>query len=334
MAFTDPLARLLETVPKDIRKAFLEAFEGIKASVDMRQLVAALEVGDIRRALELVSLEPARFRSLERSIFVAYETGGVDITAGIDRRRRANVQALFDMADPEAKRWIEGHTTDLIRQISDDQRRLVETALSPMRSGLDPLITGDTPQKLALDLVGRVNPLTKRREGGIIGLTTEQAKWAANYADELAGVPDPASLARKLRAPGFDKAIRKAIANNEPLPEKIRQAAIASYRNKALRQRAENIAGNEAHAVLLQAQQDAWDQAIRRGVVEAGAVVRKWVTYGDDRVRQTHAAVPGMNPDGVGLKEPFRTPLGPAMVPGWSFEPGCRCRVLIRVKED
>jgi hypothetical protein len=43
----------------------------------------------------------------------------------------------------------------------------------------------------------------------------------------------------------------------------------------------------------------------------------------DDRLRETHAAVPGMNPDGVALDGTFETPLGRSSGP--PLEPLCRC---------
>jgi hypothetical protein len=38
-------------------------------------------------------------------------------------------------------------------------------------------------------------------------------------------------------------------------------------------------------------------------------------------------AIPGMNPDGVGLHEPFQTPIGPIMHP--AAHPACRCAVVL-----
>jgi hypothetical protein len=55
---------------------------------------------------------------------------------------------------------------------------------------------------------------------------------------------------------------------------------------------------------------------------------RYWRTAGDERVRLAHAAVPILNPYGVPLKEPFKTPLGHRMHP--PLEWGCRCRVHLK----
>lgn len=98
--------------------------------------------------------------------------------------------------------------------------------------------------------------------------------------------------------------------------------------------RAENIALNEASEVAHAGQIAAWEQAIARGAVAADRVRRYWLTAGDDAVRPLHAAVPGMNEGGVALHEPFQTPRGPTLQPGWRFDPGCRCRVRVRIVED
>lgn len=329
----DPLEQLIKGWEPKIRAAFTEAVKSLRDGVRLQRLVDLIRAGDVEGAIAEVGLDPARFRALDLQIRAAYESGGLDITAGIDRARRANVRPIFSPYG-SGQRWITDHTVNLITEVTEDQRVLIRQTLGPLASGTDAMLTGNTPQKLALDLVGRVNKVTGRREGGLLGLTSGQAQWARGFEGKLTGVPDPSALTMKLRDRRFDKAIRKAIETETPLDPKTRVAAVNAYRNRALRFRAGNIADNEAHAVLLQAQQDAWSQAIERGVVEERAVRRFWIDAGDGRVRPEHAAVAGMNPKGVGLREPFQTPKGPAMNPGWAFDPGCRCRVRVRVLED
>jgi hypothetical protein len=52
---------------------------------------------------------------------------------------------------------------------------------------------------------------------------------------------------------------------------------------------------------------------------------RVWIVTPDARLRPEHAAIPRMNPDGVGLDEPFRTPDGDFLNP--PIDPNCRCGV-------
>jgi len=336
----DRIEKLMAEWEPKLRRAFLETFRKIRDRVEIARLTAMVRAGDIAGAVQAVGLDVAQFRPLGAALEAMFEAGGIDATAGIRVVRGPlgfRIAPVFDVRAPNADIWIRSHTTDLIRQISEDQRALIAQAMLPLSSGADPLLTGDTPQKIALDLVGRVSSVTRSREGGILGLTSQQAEWARRYEMELGGgivPPDANALTRKLRDRRFDKSIAKAIRENAPLPEKTRQAMIAAYRNRTLRYRADTIALNEASTGLHQAQVEAWDQAVGRGAVAADKVKRFWITAGDDHVRPLHRKVPGMNAEGVGLHQEFQTPKGPAMQPGWRFDPGCRCRVRVRVIED
>lgn len=330
MAFLDRIERLMKLWEPAIRKAFAQAVKDMRDRVSLRDLVALLKAGDVEGAIRLVGLEPAAFLPLDRTIEAAYVAGGVDASQGIGLR----IAPLFDPRAPAARAFLETHTTDLIRQITDDQRAMIRQVLAPLRNplGVDPMLTGDTPQKLALDLVGRVSRVTGKREGGYLGLTTQAAEWAQNYERQLREL-DAEALTRKLRDKRFDRTVQKAIREGTPLPAEKIEAMVSAYKNKALLYRANTIAENEASTALHASQLEAWDQAIARGAVSEVNVRRFWITAGDDHVRPTHRAVPGMNKAGVRLHEPFQTPKGPTMQPGWSFDPGCRCRVRVRVVE-
>jgi hypothetical protein len=334
MARIDRIEALLKLWEPHIRREFLEAVKTLRDRIRLTELIPLLKAGDVEGAIRLVGLDPAAFRALDRAIEAAFEAGGIDATDGIKVVRGPlglRINPLFDVRAPSVQTWLTQHTTDLIRQISEDQREVIRSVLAPLRSGLDPMLTGETPQKLALDLVGTISRVTGRREGGVLGLTKEQTTWAANYADELAS-GDPKALTRRLRDKRFDRTVAKAIRDGTAIPAEKRAAMVAAYRNRALRMRAETIALNEASTALHQSQVEAWDQAVSRGTVAETNVRRFWL-IADDHARPTHKAVAKMNPKGVRLHEPFQTPKGPTMQPGWSFDPGCRCRVRVRVAE-
>jgi hypothetical protein len=337
MADQDRIAKLIEAWEPQIRAAFLAAVKTWRDRIVLADLVTMLKRGDVEGAIRAVGLEPARFRPLDVALTQAYEAGGIDATLQIRPQMGPlglRISPVFDVRASSAEAWLRDYTAGLIRQITDDQRDAIRQILAPLQSGQDAMLTGETPQKLALDLVGRINRATGHREGGLLGLTTQQAQWATNYERELTGVPDVGALSRKLRDRRFDAAVRKAIAADQPIPAKTREAMVAAYRNRSLLYRANTIAQNEASTVMHESQVEAWDQAIRRGAVAEANVRRFWITAQDDHVRPTHRAVPGMNPEGVGLHAPFQTPKGPTMQPGWAFDPGCRCRVRVRVIED
>lgn len=326
----DRIERLLKDWEPQIKAAFLESVKTIRDRVVLADLVRALKAGNIEAALSIVGIEPVNFRPLAATLERFFEAAGIDATVGVNQGRGVGL-AIFDVRAPRADNWIRTHATQLITQITEDQRQMVREALSPLRLGGDQLLTGDTPQKLALDLVGRVSTVTRRREGGVLGLNAEQAKWAQSYADSLADVPKADALTRKLRDKRFDRTVAKAIREGTPIPAKTREAMVEAYRNRALRLRAETIALNEASEVAHEAQVEAWRQAVGRGVVAEAAVKRFWLDAEDSHVRPWHREVKKMNPNGVGLEQPFATPKGPTMQPGWRFDPGCRCRVRVRV---
>lgn len=333
----DRIEDLLKAWEPEIRAAFLAAIKEIRDRVRLNDLVALLKAGDVEGAIKAVGIEPAAFRPLGLTLERAFEAGGIDATLAIKPVTGPlgiRVAPLFDVKAISAETWLRQHTTDLITQITEDQRTLIKRVLAPLSSGQDPMLTGDTPQKLALDLVGRVSRMTNRREGGLLGLTTQQATWAQNYEAELQGVPSAEALTRTLRDKRFDRTVKKAIDAQKPIPAETREAMVAAYRNRTLLYRANTIALNEASTVAHQSQVEAWDQAIRRGAATEAQVRRFWITAGDDHVRPSHRAVPGMNDHGVGLHEPFATPKGPTLQPGWAFDPGCRCRVRVRVIEE
>lgn len=97
---------------------------------------------------------------------------------------------------------------------------------------------------------------------------------------------------------------------------------------KALRRaRTKAVAGNAAHQIAEAAKLTGWQIAQRFGALPADQR-RYWRTAGDERVRLAHAQVPGMNPNGVPLNQPFATPLGPCFTP--PLEAGCRCKATLR----
>jgi hypothetical protein len=313
----DDIEALTSLWEPEIRRAFLSAVKDHRDRIDMAELVRRLEAGDIDGALSLASPEPASFLSLDRAIEAAFLAGGIASVAGMGKRRAF----AFDFRSLGSQSWLEQHVQTLIRRVVDDQRAMLRAQVG--QSG--------SPRQAARDLAGTTHAGTKRREGGLIGLSSQAAEWARNYERELSGVPSAEALTRKLREPRFDRAVKQAIAEGRPLEPEIRDAAVKAYRNRALRARADSIGLSEASQALHQAQVEAWGQAVAKGIVQASWVRRFWLVTDDEHLRLTHRAVPGLNPNGVGLYEPFQTPKGLAMQPGWSFDPGCRCHAKVRV---
>jgi len=110
------------------------------------------------------------------------------------------------------------------------------------------------------------------------------------------------------------------------------QQAVDRAARRALQLRVENIARTESIWASLEGQAQLWQDAARQGTLDPARFRRTWLVTPDDRLCQTTCApIPGMNPNGVGLYEPFQTPVGPVMHP--PAHPMCRCAVNGRVSD-
>lgn len=317
--------QLLDQWDATLRKAFLDSVYRLRDQAQIDALDRALERGDIDAALRAVGLDPVAFRPLDRALAEAFEAGGNSTSRYIPSTRDANGMRLvvqFNIRNPQAENWLRDHSANLIREIVDDQRDMVRANLTGgMARGLN-------PRTVALDLVGRVNRATGRREGGVLGLTSSQERWVARYEAELASDAPGEALARRLRDKRFDAAVRRAVAAGGPVPADLRAKMVVAYRNRALRYRAETIARTESLRSLHEAQEQAMQQAINSGAVDQSNVTFIWRTARDKRVRDTHWIMSG---DVVRMGESFITGSGARLrYPGDPQGPlheiiNCRC---------
>ena len=124
-----------------------------------------------------------------------------------------------------------------------------------------------------------------------------------------------ASFARRLHEAGLD-------------PEVVERRT-ARYARAQLRYRTEMIARTETLASSNHGQQELWQQAEDRGLLRADRTLRVWLVTDDDRL-DADTCEP-MEDQKVGLREPFITPQGRAlMVP--PAHPNCRCAVGLEIE--
>jgi len=185
---------------------------------------------------------------------------------------------------------------------NDTLRDLTNSAVETVRQIINTgVLEGRDPRDVARDV---------RRH---VGLTPRQAQAVANY--------------------------RRTLEADEKTPrskDKI-DALVEEYRVRSLRARALTISRTEATRAVNQGNMLSWEQAVEDGRVNPDNVVRRWVYTHDLRTRHAHRLIPSMNKQGVGLREPFKSPLGPIMYPGDPAAAAanvinCRCSMIIRVK--
>lgn len=198
------------------------------------------------------------------------------------------------------------------------------------------LADGRNPRGVALEVVGRLNRQTGRREGGIIGLTSQQAGYATNARKQLEAL-DEGYFERKLRDKRFDRTVAKAIREEKPLSRADIDRITGRYADRLLAHRGEIIARTESIAALHAGQFEAARQLVESGKVRADQIVKTWDATGDARTRPTHAAMDGQT---VGLFEAFTSPSGARLMHPHDVSLGapadeiiqCRCFMAVKVK--
>ncbi len=331
----DPFDDLIDDWEPELRNAFLGAVQNVSDQQSIKLISELLAKGDVEAVLRAVGLDPLDFRGLDRAISGAFVAGGdafardVETQAPIKGPEGGIVRFNFNARNPEAENWIRTRSSNLITQIIDDQREMIREHL---RAGLE---AGVNPRTSALSLVGRIDPKTGSRTGGVIGLTSGQEKWQRAYAAQLRS-GDPVelkkALARGLRDKRFDRTVQKAINDGKPIPAATIQKMLIAYRNRSLKYRADVIARTETIRTLGQSQVETWNQAISTGRVKSDQLLKIPVSAKDERVRHRHREVEKLNKDGAKWNEAYETPPGmPAQMHAPYDEPMCRCRERVKV---
>jgi hypothetical protein len=332
-AVRDALAKL----EPQVQRAFLEAIGDITRVIDLQSVVRALEAGDIEAAVKAMRFEASLFGAVDRSLEEAYRAGGIAAIGSLpvirDPFDGGRIALGFDGRHPRAERWARDMSSRLIVEIVEDQRNMARDVI---RQGLE---AGRGPRATALDIVGRVNKTTKRREGGLIGLTSNQAQWVKNAEDQLRAGDYSGYLGRDLRNKQFDNLVAKAARDGRPLTGAEIEKVSGAYRSNILRYRGETIARTETITAYRAGNREGFQQLVDTGAVRDDQIVRVWGATGDKRTRDSHGF---MNGDRVrGLKEPWRVGGSLMLYPGDTSlgasggqTINCRCWEQIRIEYD
>lgn len=328
MAQRSTLDALLKLLTGDMQNAFLAAIQGIVDEVVLQQVIDAVVANNADRAFELLGFNPAALRPITAAIERIYENSGSWTTDGYPRQPGWPI-FRFDVKNPTAEKWVKDKSSELVSRLTDETRTNVRSVLQ------DGIQRGRNPRNTALDLVGRINPATGKREGGTIGLSVNQENWVRSLRINLEQLSSD-YFTKELRDKRFDKIVQKAITDGRSLPLSTIDKLVDRYRSNALRYRGEMIARTESIHAFNVAERESARQVVEIGAVRQKDVTREWDSAGDRRVRPTHVAMDGQT---VGLDEPFKTPSGALLMhPGDTSlgAPGkdtinCRCRVKTKI---
>lgn len=335
---------LLDELEPSIRKAFEEGVDNIRLNRglsrrDQAAMLARLEdairQGDVEEAARTLNLDETAFRQLGKAVGDVFEAGGDEAARKVPKITENNGSTAlfrFDIGNPSAAEELRQHSSNLITGIVEDQRTVIREKLA------EGIAQGRAPRRTALELVGRINAITGRREGGVIGLSSLQARYVENMRQRLLS-GDPAEMAKvfgmERRDKRFDATIRKAIEAGKPLDQATVDRLTMRYSDRLLLLRGETIARTETMTAFNKGQMASMQQAIDEGRVSASIVVKEWHAFLDERTRFTHRL---LNRKQVSFHEKFVTARGamlayPGDPAGGANEIVC-CRCWMETKID
>lgn len=301
--------RIADRLEPEIRDAFLEAVESVRDRIDLAELEAAVRSGDVARVRTALKAQALRRALGQRAGLAEIFRRGFGSTgqasAGVISEE-LGARFAFDFRDPNAIVAARSQVGTLITRIDRDQLLMVRGVMG--RAFSEGLPT-DRSARLIRD---------------VVGIRHDWAQAPLNLRREIEAGQTAAATSRRLDA-ATKQRIRSRVSAGTVTPEfldDVQETYAASLRNR----RGLDIARTEGIRAANLGQDQSWRQARRRGVLSRKAR-RAWVVTPDDRLRETHAAVPFDNPDGVRIGEPFETFLGPVMFP--PLETNCRCGVAL-----
>jgi hypothetical protein len=284
-----------------VQELFIQAMENIVDRAVIEDMIEAIENNDIEALYAASGFTPVVLNTVVNQIEQIYnEAANITISSWPKRLR-----AVFNIRNPKVEEQLSEYSSNFITNISDEIKANIRTTLTDGQS------RGINPKETALNIVGRINPVTKKREGGIIGLSTNQVEWVSNTRKYLENL-DKRYFTLGLRDKRFDSLVKKAIDESRQLTKDEISRLITAYENKALQFRGNAISRTETMQAINRGEYAAILQNIENGLINENQVTKWWDDTHDGRTRLTHIAL-GNNYNrkkSIPFNEPFITTTG------------------------
>ena len=307
----------------EIANAFLAAIATHANAIDVTALAEAITAGDLPQVEFLLRFDQGTLFPLGEAIRAAFIQGGLSVaqTSGLGGLFGFNGRhdRALQLIESQAGRLIEGIQTHTQAQVQ-----------AIMAAGVENGTSGAT---LARQITGKLNKITGRREGGFLGLTSQQTDWAISARAELTRL-DPHYFTRVQRDRRFDAMVRKAIDSGKPLSQSDIDRIAGRYRDRLLKYRGELIARHEAHSALAAGQYEGNRQLHESGLA---TVTKTWIHGFSKEPRLDHLAM-AQAPQRP-IDQPFTFGIVAMQYPhdpagGIEHSANCKCTLFYRVTRN
>lgn len=267
MAEQKRLQRLIASYERKIRNGFLSAVNRAWASVNISELAALIEAGNIEQLLAVSTIIPDEVSAISVAAYLAATD-----QATREIFEATGTRVVFDDAHENALRIMRNRTFVVLSNFNAKQEAAVREVL------LDGIRRGVNPRQQAVAIRAS------------IGLTTNQVKAVNNYRDLLENNSKKV-LQRKLRDKRFDRTINRAIREGKTLERVKIDRMVTRYRERYLKYRANTIAQTEALSAVHRGKEEMFNNAILQGHIAAEQLEGTWVTIQDALRRHSHATM-------------------------------------------
>lgn len=309
--------RIADRFGPEVAAAFLDAVEETRDNIDLGALESAIQAADMSQVESVLKVGSLRERlaardGMEGSFTRSFAATGQASAEVLEDA--LGVAFSFDARDPRAILFARSQSSTLIKGIGDD-------ALLSVRAIMGRAFSEGIPPEGAARLIREVVGLRRDHSAAVTNFF-QDLRVGQEGGDELVSRALGSVDRRRLDAATKAK-LRKALREGT-LTDDMIEEAVQTYRTSLLNYRAQSIARTETIRSASAGQHESFLDARRQGVIPETAR-RAWIVTPDDRLRDSHAAIPDLNADFVGIDEPFETPMGPIMYPPAGVM--CRCGI-------
>lgn len=303
------MAKLLALVERHLGKSWVEISEWLRERNSLDAIEQRLLAYDFEGVIAEVESAAAKFAADTQA---EWARAGRSASKWLDDQLPDRM-VRFDLTNQHAVRAAERNTLELVQGLTDETRTVIRRVIvTGQRAGLN-------PRSIARDLRDSLT------------LTEQQAIWVSNYRRALQEGNFANAMGRQLHDRRSNGMLRRVASEGGSLTENQVDDLVERYRLRQIASRAVTVARTESQRNVETGVQEAFDQAVGRGDIEAEQIVSEWIPGPDtDNARPFHreAALLDQRPkhgedfvmsDGVRMKHPGD------QRGGAKHNAGCRC---------
>ncbi len=270
--FYERVHRKAGTLTPEMTAAILYAYRVLAERIPETEIARLIAIGAIDSMI-LAVFSDARldlaFNRTRQVIRRQVESSFTYVAKDLPKAGKVSgvISVTFDYLNPNVLTAIRELDAKILPTLKADVR---ETVRQNVRAGLE---AGKNPRTIARAI----------RE--VVGLSPAQELAVRNYRAELESGKTGAATSRKLHDARYKVTEGMTSAKIDKMT--------AVYRRNMVAYHAETISRTATLDAFKAGQALSWQDAIDKGIVDAAEAQKTWVTVGDSRVRDEHAAMSG-----------------------------------------